>query len=258
MGRSLSLVFGVVCYGIFFVTFLYLIGFLANFGVPKGIDTGSTMSFGLALGIDIALIVLFGLQHSVMARPGFKAAWTRIVPPSIERSVYVLLSSLALVVLFWLWVPLPQTVWQADAPWAQSLLWGLYGAGLLLVLLATFVIDHFDLFGLRQVWLEFRGKPYTHLPFAVRAFYRFVRHPLYLGWFLTFWATPQMTLGHLLFAIGMSGYILIAVPYEERDLVRFLGADYDLYRQRVPKFLPRLKAPHAVVKGGSGPITGSH
>lgn len=258
MGRSLSLVFGTVCYGIFFLTFLYLIGFLANFGVPKGIDSGATMTFGAALAIDIALIVLFGLQHSVMARPGFKAAWTRIVPASIERSVYVLLSSIALVLLFWLWVPLPQTIWLADAAWAQTLLWGLFGAGLLLVLLSTFVIDHFDLFGLRQVWLAFRGRPYTHLPFAVRSFYRFVRHPLYVGWFLTFWATPQMTLGHLLFAVGMSGYILVAVPYEERDLVRFLGADYEQYRQRVPKFLPRLRAPHAVVKGGPGPMAGSH
>lgn len=258
MGRSLSLVFGVICYAVFFVTFLYLIGFLANFAVPKGIDSGPILPWAAAALIDIGLIALFGLQHSVMARPGFKAWWTRLVPASVERSVYVLLSSIALVLLYWLWAPLPQVVWQADAAWARSMLWGLYGAGLLLVLLSTFVIDHFDLFGLRQVWLEFRGRPYSHLPFAVQYFYRFVRHPLYVGWFVTFWATPQMTLGHLLFAVGMSGYILIAVPYEERDLVRFLGSEYEQYRQRVPKFVPRLGAPHEVVKGGAGPMAGSH
>lgn len=260
MRRLPALVYGVVCYAVFFLTFLYLIGFLANFMVPKSIDSGPVLPLAAAGAINIALILLFGLQHSVMARPGFKAWWTRTVPSSIERSTYVLFSSVALIVLYWLWAPMPQVVWQADAVWARGLLWGLFAAGLLIVLLSTFLINHFDLFGLRQVWLHYRDRPYTELPFAVRYLYRYVRHPLYVGWFVTFWATPQMTLGHLLFAIGMSGYILVAVPYEERDLVRYLGSDYEQYRQRVPKFVPRFKAPHAPVKGGPagpGPMAGA-
>lgn len=256
MGRIIAFVFGVVCYGIFFLTFLYLIGFLANFMVPKGIDSGAQASIVVAALINIGLVVLFGLQHSVMARPGFKAWWTKMVPTSIERSVYVLLSSVVLIVMFWQWRPMTQVVWQAEAAWAVYLLWALFAAGIGLVLLSTFIIDHFDLFGLRQVWLHVRNKPYAHKPFAVQFLYRLVRHPLYVGWFFTFWATPQMTLGHLLFALGMSGYILLAVPYEERDLVKFLGSDYESYRQRVPKFIPHLGKPHEVVKGGSSPAAG--
>lgn len=253
MGRILALLFGVVSYAVFFLTLLYLIGFLANLPqLPKGIDTGAETAFALAAVINIGLIVLFGLQHSVMARPGFKAWWTKTIPSSIERSTYVLLSSLVLILMFWQWRPMTQVVWQASAQWLVYLLWGLYLAGILLVLLSTFIIDHFDLFGLRQVWLNFRQTAYTDKPFSVRFFYRFCRHPLYVGWFFTFWATPNMTLGHLIFAIGMSAYIVIAVPYEERDLVRFLGSDYENYRQRVPKFIPRLGKAHEVVKGKSG------
>lgn len=252
MGRMFALGFGVICYFVFFLSFLYLIGFLANFYVPKGIDDGVETTFALAAAINIGLIALFGFQHSIMARPGFKAWWTRTIPQSIERSTYVLVSSLVLILMFWQWRPMTQLVWQAEAAWLVYGMWGLYLAGILLVLLSTFVIDHFDLFGLRQVWMNLRQVPYTEKPFSVQFFYRFVRHPLYVGWFVTFWATPSMTLGHLIFAIGMSAYIVIAVPYEERDLVRFLGSDYERYRERVPKFLPRLGKAHEVVKSGPG------
>lgn len=251
MGRTIALIFGVICYFVFFATFLYLIGFLANFLVPKGIDDGVEAALALAAAINVGLIVLFGLQHSVMARPNFKAWWTKTIPASIERSTYVLLSSLVLILMFWQWRPMTSTVWQAEAGWLVYGLWGLYLAGILLVLLSTFIIDHFDLFGLRQVWVNLRQVPYTDKPFSVQLFYRFVRHPLYVGWFLTFWATPGMTLGHLVFAIGMSAYIVVAVPYEERDLVRFLGSDYERYRERVPRFIPRIGKAHEPVKGRS-------
>ena len=248
MGRYIGFLYGVVSYGIFFVTFLYLIGFLANFIVPKGIDTGAGAPFAIAFAINVGLMALFGLQHSVMARPGFKAAWTKVVPESLERSTYVLLSSVALIVLYWLWQPMTDVVWEARAPWLVTLLWALFGLGFGLVLISTFVINHFDLFGLRQVFLRLLGKPYTDIPFQVRFMYRLVRHPLYVGWFLAFWGTPRMTVGHLLFAIGMSGYILIAVRHEERDLVKLLGQDYIEYRKRVPMFVPRLGKAHEAVK----------
>jgi protein-S-isoprenylcysteine O-methyltransferase Ste14 len=249
MSRYIAFLYGIVSYAIFFVTFLYLIGFLANFLVPKSIDVGTIAPLGTALVIDIALIALFGIQHSVMARPAFKAAWTKLVPESVERSTYVLLSSVVLIVLYRLWRPVPTVVWDAQASWLVGLLWGLFALGFGLVLVATFVINHFDLFGLRQVFLRLREKPYTDLPFQVRFLYRFVRHPLYVGWFLAFWATPHMTLGHLLFSIGMSGYILLAVRYEERDLVRYLGQAYVDYQKRVPKFVPRLTSVHEPVRG---------
>jgi protein-S-isoprenylcysteine O-methyltransferase Ste14 len=248
MGRYIAFLYGIVCYAIFFVTFLYLIGFLANFMVPKGIDTGEAGPFGPSLAIDLGLIALFGLQHSIMARPGFKAAWAKIVPASIERSTYVLLSSVVLIVMYAFWQPLPGIVWQAQAPWLVGLLWGVFAFGFGLVLISTFAINHFDLFGLRQVFLHLRQKPYTDLPFQVRFMYRFVRHPLYVGWFLAFWGMPSMTVGHLLFAIGMSGYIVIAVHYEERDLAKFLGQAYIDYQRRVPKFIPSVTSVHEPVK----------
>ena len=248
MGRYIGFLYGVVCYAIFFVTFLYLIGFLANFMVAKGIDSGVAGPFGMSLAINLGLIALFGVQHSVMARPGFKAAWTKLVPESVERSTYVLISSVALIVLYWLWQPMTGIIWEAQAPWLVNLLWAVFGLGFGLVLVSTFLINHFDLFGLRQVFLRLLGRPYTDLPFQVRFFYRFVRHPLYVGWFLAFWGTPRMTVGHLLFAIGMSGYILIAVRHEERDLVKFLGQNYIDYRKRVPMFVPRLGKGHEAVK----------
>jgi len=243
----LGFVFGVSCYGIFFVTFLYLIGFLAGVVVPKGIDTGAPIEPALAFLVDLGLIALFGLQHSVMARPGFKSVWTKVVPKPIERSVYVLLASLALIALYVGWQPLPAVVWQASTPALAALCTGVFAFGVGLVLVSTFVINHFDLFGLRQTFLRLRNKPYTELPFQVRFLYRIVRHPLYVGWFLAFWATPVMTVGHLLFAAGMSVYILIAVKHEERDLVAQLGAPYVAYQRRVPRFIPRLARAHAAV-----------
>jgi protein-S-isoprenylcysteine O-methyltransferase Ste14 len=253
MGRYIGFLYGIASYGVFFVTFLYLIGFLANVAVPKAIDTGPTLPLGAALAVDLALIALFGLQHSVMARRAFKDVWTKLLPEPVERSTYVLLSSVALIALYWLWQPMTGVVWQAQAPWLVGLLWGLFILGFGLVLVATFVINHFDLFGLRQVFLRLREKPYTHVPFQVRFLYRFVRHPLYVGWFLAFWGTPRMTVGHLLFAIGMSAYILIAVRYEERDLVRYLGQTYVDYQKRVPKFIPSLTSVHEPVKAGATP-----
>jgi protein-S-isoprenylcysteine O-methyltransferase Ste14 len=234
------------------VAFLYLYGFLANLIVPKSIDTGPSTATGTALVINLVLIALFGLQHSIMARPGFKAWWTKIVPKSVERSTYVLLGSLILFLLYWQWRPMEQVIWQADALWSQTILWAIFVAGFLLVLLSTFIIDHFDLFGLRQVVLPLMRKEYTSPKFKVTFFYKFVRHPLYVGWFFTFWGTPTMTLGHLIFAIGMSAYILIAIPYEERDLVSFLGDDYASYRKRVPMLIPRPGKTHETVKAGSG------
>ncbi len=257
MGRYLAFLFGVASYGLFFATFLYLLGFVANTVVPKGIDTGSPGDPVLALVVNLGLIALFGLQHSVMARPAFKAQWTRIVPRPIERSVYVLFSSLALIALYAVWQPLPAVVWQASTPIVAALCTGVFALGVVLVLVSTFVIDHFDLFGLRQVFLHLRKKPYEALPFQVRFLYRVVRHPLYVGWLLVFWATPLMTVGHLLFAAGMSVYIVIAVRYEERDLVRQHGKDYVQYQRRVPKFVPRLGAAHAPVAPASSGVATS-
>jgi len=261
MKRYLAFLFGVSSYGIFFATFLYLIGFLANAFVPKGIDTGAPGDALVALAVNVGLIALFGLQHSIMARPRFKAVWTKIVPRPIERSVYVLFSSLALIALYAWWQPMPAVVWQAQTPAVAALCTAVFALGFGLVLVSTFVIDHFDLFGLRQVFLHLRNRPYEALPFQVRFLYRVVRHPLYVGWFLAFWATPVMTVGHLLFAAGMSAYIVIAVRHEERDLVRYHGKDYVEYQRRVPKFVPRLGAVHAAIAPASkraATSTGSH
>ncbi len=239
MRRFLVLGYGLVCYLIFFGTFLYLVGFLGNFLVPKGVDDGTVIPLFPALCLNLGLIALFGIQHSVMARPAFKERWTRIVPRSVERSTYVLVTSLILISIFWLWQPMPQTVWRAESPWLAALLRALFFAGFLITLLSTYMTDHFDLFGLRQVWLRFVGRRYEHPPFKVTWFYRLIRHPLYTGLILAFWATPHMTLGHLLFAAGMTAYILIAVRLEERDLVTFLGDRYRAYQREVPMLVPR-------------------
>lgn len=256
MTRIMGFAYGVLAYGIFFAAFLYLIGFLANLLVPKGIDDGAATPTALALLINVGLIALFGLQHSVMARPGFKRRIERLVPQSIERSTFVLVASAVLILLFWQWRPMTQVIWQAEAPWLVATLWAVFAAGFLVVLLSTFVIDHFDLFGLRQVTLNLLGRRYTHPPFKVTFFYRFVRHPLYLGFLLAFWATPSMTLGHLVFALGMSTYILIAIGYEERDLEALLGEDYRRYRARVPMLVPRPGSIHETVKPPPRPASG--
>lgn len=240
MRRIAAFTYGVVCYAIFFATFLYAIGFLGNFLVPKSIDSGPRIAFLPALLIDIGLLAVFALQHSVMARPAFKRVWTKIVPKPIERSTYTLLSSLALILLFAGWQPLGGTIWEVENGVAQAVLYGLFATGWLVVLASTFLINHFDLFGLRQVWLYLRGKEYTPLEFQTPGFYKHVRHPLYVGWFLAFWATPVMTAAHLVFAITTTAYILVAIQLEERDLIGFHGRDYVEYRRRVPMLIPRL------------------
>jgi protein-S-isoprenylcysteine O-methyltransferase Ste14 len=236
-----ALSYGVICYAIFFASFLYLIGFLANFAVPKSIDSGAVGPAGWALLVNAALLVLFGLQHSVMARPAFKRVFTRIVPPAVERSTYVLASSVALILLFWQWRPLPSPIFELEAGVASRALIAVYLLGYAIILYATFLIDHFDLFGLRQVFLRAMGRGYTEKRFATPSLYKRIRHPLYVGWIVTFWATPSFTVGHFLFASIMTAYILVAIPYEERDLAAQLGEPYVRWRERTPAFVPRLR-----------------
>lgn len=240
MKRFLILLYGVACYAVFFATFLYAIGFIGNLWVPKAMDSARSTSVGAAVLIDLGLLALFALQHSVMARPAFKRAWTRVIPESAERSTYTLLSSVALILLFWLWRPVGGVVWNVENETTRMALYALYAFGWALLLYTTFLLNHFDLFGLRQVWLQFRGRPYTHLPFKTPTLYRWVRHPLYVGWLTIFWATPTMTVTHLLFALMTTAYILIAIQLEERDLVAALP-EYADYRKRVPMLVPGTK-----------------
>jgi protein-S-isoprenylcysteine O-methyltransferase Ste14 len=242
MKRIIAFGYGVACYGVFFATLLYAIGFLGNFGVPKSIDSGAEGSIWRALAIDGGLLALFALQHSIMARPWFKRVWTRIVPEPLERSTYVLFSSLALLLMFWLWQPMGGVIWSVSGL-AATLILGVYAIGLLIVLLSTFLINHFDLFGLRQVFLYLVGREYTHLEFRTPFFYRYVRHPLYAGWLLTFWAAPVMTVAHLFFAIMTTAYILVAIQFEEADLVAVHGRKYRLYKKEVPALIPSLRSP---------------
>ena len=237
-GRVATFVYGVLCYLIFFGTFLYAIGFLGDVMVPKSIDSGRTGPLGEALLINAALLTLFAVQHSTMARPWFKRMWTRILPNQIERSTYVLLSSLALILLFALWQPIGGVIWKVEQPVLRAVLYGLFATGFLVVLISTFLINHFDLFGLRQVYLYLRGKPYTQLRFGTPILYRHVRHPLYLGWLFAFWATPTMTIAHLVFAIATTAYIFLAIQFEEKDLIDAYGDDYKRYKQNVPMIVP--------------------
>jgi protein-S-isoprenylcysteine O-methyltransferase Ste14 len=235
--RITAFLYGVICYVVFLASFLYAVGFLGNFLVPKSIDSGRQMPFLYALGINVALLGLFAVQHSVMARPWFKKAWTRVVPPVVERSTYVLFSSLALILLFWFWQPMGGVVWSVSSLSSWAVLEVLFGVGWLVVLITTFLINHFDLFGLRQVWLYLRRRPYTPLQFRTPALYRVVRHPLYVGWLMVFWSAPVMTVAHLVFAIATTAYILIAIQFEERDLIR-AHSEYEEYRRRVPMIIP--------------------
>jgi protein-S-isoprenylcysteine O-methyltransferase Ste14 len=236
--RILVFAYGSVSYLIFLATFLYAIGFIGGFGVPTRLDGPSQGSVGRALAIDIALLALFAVQHSVMARQWFKDAWTRIVPEPAERPTYVLFSSVALILLFALWQPIGGVVWSVADASLRFVLFGLYASGWALLLLCTFLINHFDLFGLRQVWLYLLGKPYTKLRFVTPGPYRMIRHPLYAGWLIAFWATPTMTVAHLVFAVMTTAYILVAIQFEERDLVREHGDAYKEYRRRVPMLVP--------------------
>ncbi len=237
--RILTFVYGVACYAVFFATFLYAIGFVGNFAVPKSMDSPAEGPWQIALAIDAGLLALFALQHSIMARPAFKRALTRVVSPVIERSTYVLASSLALIVLFWLWRPLGGVIWNVQNEIGVALLYAGFAFGWLLVLVTTFVINHFDLFGLRQVWRHLNGEPQQGLKFVMPVLYRMVRHPLYVGWFFAFWCTPTMTVTHLFFAIMTTAYILIAIQLEERDLMRE-HPEYADYRKRVPMLIPGL------------------
>lgn len=247
MKRHLILLYGVASYAVFFATFLYMIGFMGNLWVPKSIDSAATIPLGQALLIDFLLLLGFSLQHSIMARPAFKRAWTRIIPESAERSTYVLCSSIALVAVFWFWQPLGGVIWDFEATWARCTMWTVFLAGWGLILVSTFLLNHFDLFGLRQVWLQWRGQPNTELPFRTPSLYRVVRHPLYVGWLLALWATPTMTIAHLAFAALCTAYILAAIPLEEHDLLEALP-EYAAYRERVPMLIPRAPLAPAVHK----------
>jgi protein-S-isoprenylcysteine O-methyltransferase Ste14 len=243
--------YGLVCYAIFLGTFLYAIAFIGNLGAPTALDAPASAPVGVALAIDTGLLLLFAAQHSIMARQWFKQRWTRLVPQPIERSTYVLFSSLALILLFWQWRPIGGTVWSVTDPGGAAALRVLFAFGWILVLVATFLINHFDLFGLRQVWLYLIGRPYRPLPFATPGPYRLVRHPLYVGWFFAFWMTPTMTAAHLVFAIATSSYILLAIQFEERDLVTFHGRHYEDYRRRVPMLIPFTRRAQAAARAGN-------
>ena len=237
MRRIVIFVYGAVSYLLFLATFLYAIGFLGNFAVPKSLDSPAGGPWQTALAVDLGLLTLFAVQHSVMARPWFKRMITRVIPQAAERSTYVMASSVALGFLFWQWAPLGGVVWDFQSTAGRVVMYAGYAFGLGLVLVTTFVINHFDLFGLRQVWRELQGRPQTGLQFVVPALYRIVRHPLYVGWLFAFWCTPTMTATHLLFAAVTTAYILVAIRFEEADLMRE-HPEYAVYRREVPMLLP--------------------
>jgi methanethiol S-methyltransferase len=251
MKRLAIFLYGIACYAVFFGTFLYAIGFIGNLWVPKSIDSPRDVALGTALLVNLGLLGLFAVQHSVMARPAFKRVWTRIIPEPAERSTYVLFSSLALIVLFWFWQPMGGVVWNVTSDAGIKAMYAIFAAGWLLLLYVTFLIDHFDLFGLRQVWLQLVGKPFTPITFKTPWLYRQVRHPLYVGWLMIFWATPTMTVAHLVFAIMTTAYILVAIQFEERDLIA-VHPEYAEYKRNVPSLIPFAKRR---VSGGA-PVAG--
>ena len=255
MKRFLVLLYGVAAYVLFFGTFLYLIGFVENLFVPKSIDGEPQAPLGQALLTNAALLLLFAVQHSVMARPAFKRRWTRIVPEPVERSTYVLCASLCLIAMAYFWQPLGGVIWSVESDLLGGLLIGISLTGWLIVLLSTFMINHFDLFGLRQAWLCFRGEDYTHVTFRMPLFYRYVRHPLYLGFLIAFWSAPTMTATHLLFAVLTTAYILMAIRLEERDLLAAHGDSYRKYRRWAPMLIPFTKGKRP--ENETDPHTGS-
>jgi protein-S-isoprenylcysteine O-methyltransferase Ste14 len=246
--------YGVIAYVAFLGVFAYTIGFVGKVGVPKGIDDGTPGPVAVAVLVNGGLLTLFAVQHSVMARPWFKRWWTRFVPVSIERSTFVLAASVVLALLLWQWRPLPAQVWSVEGTWARATLWGLYGFGWLMVVGSTFLIDHFDLFGLRQVVARARGRPQEPLGFRQPLLYRLVRHPIMMGFVIAFWAAPDMSAGRMLFAVLATGYIVVAVRFEERGLLAAHGEAYERYAAEVPRFVPRIAQlrprPGAGVDGG--------
>jgi len=238
MKRSVFFVYGVVCYLLFLIVYVYFACFVANFRVPWTIDFGPSLPLAWAVAVDVGLLLLFALQHSIMARPAFKHFWTRLVPQPIERSTYVLASCLVLILLMWQWRPINVVIWDVQSPLGWGLLAGIFAAGWLAVPLVSLMINHFDLFGTRQVWLHWQGQPYKPLPFTTPLAYGWVRHPLYVAWAMAFWATPTMTLGHLLLASALTIYMIAASRVEERDLVAHFGKVYEDYQRRVPAFVP--------------------
>ena len=231
-------VYGLLCYLVFLTSFLYAIGFIGDLVVPKTIDSAPSIDMPGALAINLVLLGLFAVQHSVMARQGFKAVWTRLIHPAVERSTYVLLSSILLGLLCWKWQAIPAVVWDVSSPVFKTLLLALFALGWVILLLSTYMINHFDLFGLRQVYLRLRGLDYIPLTFTERALYKFVRHPIYLGFVIAFWATPHMSVGHLVFSVATTGYIFVGIFFEERDLMKYHAVEYGAYRARVPMLLP--------------------
>lgn len=245
MRRWVFFIYGVGCHALFLALYAYMCGFTGNLLAPKGIDAPTNTTVAAAVVINSLLLLAFGLQHSVMARPGFKRALTRIVPGPIERSTYVLLSCLILAALMWQWRSIDAVIWDVQSPAGRAIMWTLFTAGWLMVPLVSLMINHFDLFGTRQVWLHLRGQDYRPLAFRTPFLYAHVRHPLYIGWALAFWATPTMSAGHLLFAGVLTVYMGLATLVEERDLIAHFGHQYEHYRQRVPRFLPRLGRKYA-------------
>jgi protein-S-isoprenylcysteine O-methyltransferase Ste14 len=241
-GRVVAFLYGVACYAVFFASFLYSVGFVEGLVVPKAIDDGPGVPTVQAIAIDLVLLALFALQHSVMARPRFKRWWTQFVPPAVERSTYVLLASLALALLCWQWRPLPAVVWHVGNPAIATGLVGLSFLGWLIVLTSTFIINHFELFGLHQVANNLSGRAMPPARFRTPLLYRFVRHPIYLGFIIAFWSMPTMTVGRLLFAAATTAYILIGIILEERDLIDLFGDDYRRYRARVSMLIPWRKS----------------
>lgn len=236
--RWTALIYGSVCYAAFLAVFLYAIGFVTGIGVPRTVDRGIDAALGEALIVNVMLLGAFAIPHSVMARPGFKARWTRVVPKVVERSTYVLISSALLALLFWQWRTIEGTVWHVGPPAARAVIWTVAAAGWVMVVAATFMLSHFELFGLRQVFDAWRNRTPAGAQFRTPLLYRLVRHPLMLGFLIAFWAAPTMSRGHLLFAAATTGYILVALHFEERDLVAALGDPYRDYRSEVPMLLP--------------------